>query len=78
MNSFLWENPNKGRTYDSTIEFRHYILEFPNIGRDLYKGIYGSFKSTFVLISSISSIECVMQFVELGANLKLVSREIPL
>ena len=27
---------NKDSTYDSAIEFRHYILEFPNIGRNLY------------------------------------------
>ena len=36
------KNPNRGRTYDSAIEFRHYFLEFPNIGRDLYQGIYGN------------------------------------
>ena len=36
FHSFLWKNPNKGRTYDSTIEFRHYFLEFTNKYCDLY------------------------------------------
>ena len=42
FHNFLWKTSNKGRTYDSTIEFRHCILEVPNIGRNLYKGIYST------------------------------------